>query len=61
MLSNMKQQLSDCKMGRVRNFGFDSILSMFFFERVPRLSTRMEITPHGVWGFIPVTLGEFHV
>ena len=34
LLSNMKQQLSDCKMGRVRNFSFDSILSTFFFERV---------------------------
>ena len=32
LLSNMKQQLSDCKMGRVRNFGFGSILSTFFFE-----------------------------
>ena len=35
LLSNMKQQLSDYKMGRVRNFGFGSILSTFFFERVP--------------------------
>ena len=48
LLSNMKQQLSDCKMGRVRNFGFGSILSMFFFERVPGLSPRVEIPPHGV-------------
>ena len=48
LLSNMKQQLSDCKMGRVRNFGFSSILSMFFFERVPGLSPRVDISPHGV-------------
>ena len=27
-------------MGRVRNFGFGSILSMFFFEHVPRISPR---------------------
>ena len=42
----MKQQLSDCKMGRVRNFGFGSILSTFLFERVPGLSPRVEIPPH---------------
>ena len=35
-------------MGKVRNFSFDSILSMFFFERVPGLSPRVEIPPHGV-------------
>ena len=32
LLGNMKQQLTDYKMGRVRNFGFSSILSTFFFE-----------------------------
>ena len=47
LLSNMKQQLSDCKMGRVQKFGFDSILSMFFFEWVPGLSPRVDIVPHG--------------
>ena len=35
-------------MRRVRNFGFDSILSTFFFERVPGLSPRVEIPPHKV-------------
>ena len=44
----MKQQLSDCKMGRVRNFGFNTILSTFFFERVSGLSPRFNIPPHGV-------------
>ena len=48
LLSNMKQRLSDCKMGRVRKFGFGSILSMFFFEHVPGLSPRVVIPPHGV-------------
>ena len=48
LLSNMKQKLINCKMGRVRNFGFDSILSTFFFERVPGLSPRVDISPHGV-------------
>ena len=45
----MKQYLSNYKMGRVRNFGFDSILSTFFFERVLGLSPRVDIAPHGVW------------
>ena len=31
LLVNMKHQLNECKMGRVRNFGFSSILSTFFF------------------------------
>ena len=48
LLSNMKQQLSDCKIGRVRNFSFGSILSTFFFERVPGISPRVDIPPHGV-------------
>ena len=48
LLSNMKQQLNDCKMGRVWNFRFGSILSTFFFEWVPRLSPRVNIAPHGV-------------
>ena len=49
LLSNMKQQLSDCKMGWVQNFRFGrSILSTFFFERVLGLSPRVEIAPHGV-------------
>ena len=43
LLSNMKQQLSDCKMGRVQNFGFSSILSTFFFEHVPGLSLLMGV------------------
>ena len=45
---NMKQLLSYCKMGRKRNFGLNSILSAFFFERVPGLSPRVDIAPHGV-------------
>ena len=47
-LSNMKQQLTDCKMGRVQNFGFSSILSTFSFERVPGISPKVDIAPHGV-------------
>ena len=48
LLGNMKHQLSECKMGRVRNFGFNSILSMFLFDRVLGLSPRVDIPLHGV-------------
>ena len=43
LLSNMKQQLNDYKMGRVQNFSFSSILSMFFFEHVLGLSPRVDV------------------
>ena len=43
LLGNMKHQLSECKIGRVRNFGFSSMLSTFFFERVPGLSPRVDM------------------
>ena len=46
MLGNMKQQLTNCNMGRTRNFGFSSILSIFFFERVLGLRPRVVTTPH---------------
>src|SRR5882757_7380807 len=48
LLGNMKHQLSECKMGRVRNFSFSSILSTFFFEHVPGLSPRVDVPLHGV-------------
>jgi hypothetical protein len=38
----------DFKQGKKRNFIFASILCSFFFERVPSLSPRVEITPHGL-------------
>ena len=34
----MRRQLSDCKRGRCKNFGYASILVAFFFERVPAMS-----------------------
>ena len=48
ILGNMKHHLSECKMGRVQNFSFSSILSRFFFEHVLGLSFRVEIPLHGV-------------
>ena len=48
LLSNMKHHLSECKVSRVPNFGFSSILSTFFFERVLGLSPRVDVPLHGV-------------
>jgi hypothetical protein len=47
LLANMKSQLTDCKLGRKRNFRFVSILCSFFFEQVPGLGPRVEIVLHG--------------
>ena len=44
----MKQQLNDCNMGRVWNFGFGSILITFFFEGVLGISPRIDIAPDRV-------------
>ena len=38
LLPTMKKQLSNCKRGQRKNFGYASILVVFFFERVPALS-----------------------
>jgi hypothetical protein len=46
LLANMKRWLNDCKLGRMSNFRFASILCSFFFERVPSLSPRVEVIPH---------------
>ena len=48
LLSNMKYKLTESKMGWVRNFGYGSILSAFFFEHVPGLIPREDISLHGV-------------
>ena len=38
VIAIMRKQLSDCKRGRWKNFGYSNILVAFFFERVPGLS-----------------------
>ena len=48
LLGNMKHQLSECNMGRVRKFGFHSILTMFFFQHILGLSPRVDVPLHGV-------------
>ena len=50
LLNAMKQQLTDCKLGKTKNFGFTSILSTLFFKRVPVLSPRVEVPPQILQG-----------
>jgi hypothetical protein len=47
LLDNMKSQLIECKQCSKKNFGFASILCIFFFERVPGLGPRVMILPRG--------------
>ena len=35
MLPTFKDQLTKCRQGELKQFGFVSILASFFFERVP--------------------------
>ena len=44
LLRNMKQDLTYYKMGRVRKFGYGSILSALFFKRPPGLSPRVDVS-----------------
>jgi hypothetical protein len=37
ILESMKDQLTKCKIGRLKQFGYGSILVSFFLERVPLL------------------------
>jgi hypothetical protein len=37
LLKNMKKQLTKCRNGRLKQFGYGSILVSFFLERVPIL------------------------
>ena len=41
----MKKQLSDCRRGQKKTFGYASILVAFFFERFPSLSSAMTLPP----------------
>jgi hypothetical protein len=43
LLASMIGQLTDCRQRTHRNFGFGTILCLFFFERVPCFSPRLTI------------------
>ena len=49
LLSTMKQQLTDCNLGSVKNYGYTNILSTFFFKRVPSLIPKVEAHPNSLW------------
>lgn len=60
----MKSQLTACHQGRIKTFGFGSILLSFFFERIPSqipwvsLRTHAAIIPAmGWWKFLMLRLG----
>jgi hypothetical protein len=46
LLECMKRQLIDCRQWTQRNFRFRTILSSFFFERVPCFSHRLAVRGH---------------
>jgi hypothetical protein len=47
LIDNMKSQLTKCKHASKRNFMFNSILCIFFFEQVLGLGPRVKILPRG--------------
>ena len=56
LLEGMKAQLTACRMGKTKTFGYGSILLSFFFERVPGMSPRVDFGPHAA--MIP-TMGQW--
>ena len=48
LLRTMKQQLTECMLCQIKNFGYANILSTFIFERVSSLIPRVEVTPHSL-------------
>ena len=48
LLGSMKTQLTECKERKDKKFGYGSILCSFFFERVPGLSSRVDVPPHSL-------------
>jgi hypothetical protein len=50
LLANIKSKLTNCKLDRMRNFRFASILCSFFFERVTSLSPIVEVITHDLHG-----------
>ena len=45
MLASIRTQLTSCKTGRHKFFGYDSLIFSFFFERIPILTLRVSMTP----------------
>ena len=45
LLASVCTQLTTCKMGRQKNFGYGSLICSFFFERIPVLTPRVSMPP----------------
>ena len=44
LLSVFKDQLTKCRQGELKQFGYGSILACFFFERIPQLIPQVVFT-----------------
>jgi hypothetical protein len=42
-LQNVKEQISKCRTGRQKQFGYDSFLVSFFLERVPQMQPQVAL------------------
>ena len=49
MLPIFKDQLTKCRQGELKQFGFGSILACFFFERVPQMRPRVTFRSLRAW------------
>ena len=45
MLSSVRTQLTACKTGRQKTFGYGSLIYSFFFERIRTLAPRVNLSP----------------
>ena len=45
MLASICTQLTSCKMGRGKIFGYGSLIFSFFFKRIPVLTLRVSMPP----------------
>ena len=45
MLASVSTQLTTCKIGRQKNFGYGSLICSFFFERILALTLRVSLSP----------------
>ena len=54
-LVTLKEQLTKCRWGELKKFGYNTILVSFFFDRVPHMRPQVEFTnlrardPHMLW------------
>ena len=49
MLPIFKDQLTKCQQGELKQFGFGSILSCFFFKQVPQMRPQVVFTELRAW------------